>query len=274
MNYYISYGDEKHLPEIGRSVSTKRTCWWAVNPKVAKGDRVIVYLRSPVSALVAMGTVLDDHPVSGAKHGWPGHQMAHVQFEKMFHPPVPIAAVQEALPDWGWPRAPRTQAHIPDEYVGQLLHLLHIRVKPADLPDEEAINARISADGGFSDVDTNRRVDHAAMAYAREAFEQKGWTIEDRQRDFCGYDLLARKANAQLHLEVKGAQGSADGFILTANELRCAETDDNFRLCVVTHALERDRSMQIYTAKQMRQAYSLSPIAYIGRRHSHARAHQ
>lgn len=265
MNYFISQGDETHLPDIGRSISTKRTTWWSVNPKVAKDDRVIVYLRAPMSAIVAMGTVLDDHTVSGAKHGWPGHQLSHVRFEKLFDPPVPIAAVQEALPDWGWPKMPRTEAHIPDQYVAPLLHLLHVKMQAADLPNEEAINARISSDAGFSDVETNRRVDHAAMEFVRHTFEKKGWKVEDCQEDFCGYDLRAHRGSAQLHLEVKGSPGTSAGFILTANELRCAETDESFRLCLVTHALHRDRKMEVLTAEQMKRAFALSPIAYIGR---------
>ncbi|HTL30230.1 MAG TPA: DUF3883 domain-containing protein, partial [Tepidisphaeraceae bacterium] len=175
-------------------------------------------------------------------------------------------------PDWGWLRMPRTHVHIPDEFVGTLLHLLHVRFKATDLPDEQAIEARISASGGFSDRGTNRRVDHAAVEFVWQMFEKKGWKIEDRQHDFCGYDLLARKGNSELHLEVKGSPATAPGFILTANELHCAERDESFRLCLVTHALDEERAMKVFTVAQLRQEFMLSPIAYLGKPKSGVRA--
>lgn len=88
---------------------------------------------------------------------------------------------------------------------------------------------------GFGDPETNRRVELAAIGAVRKKY--RGWRIKSVESDKCGFDLVCRRGEAELHVEVKGVSGTVPGFFMTRRELKCAETDSKFKLAVVTEAL-------------------------------------
>ena len=52
-----------------------------------------------------------------------------------------------------------------------------------------------------------------------------------------GWDITARRAGDELHLEVKGVSGMKPTILLTRNEHARAGTDPSWQLAVVTQAL-------------------------------------
>ncbi|MCC6678942.1 MAG: DUF3883 domain-containing protein [Phycisphaerales bacterium] len=91
-------------------------------------------------------------------------------------------------------------------------------------------------------------VEHAAMSAIRRRFEAD-WELEDRSRKMgLGYDFLAKpraaRSGEELLLEVKGCSSSGIVCELTPSERACMTaraTRDQYRLCVVTDALDDDK---------------------------------
>jgi len=81
-------------------------------------------------------------------------------------------------------------------------------------------------------------IEKAAVLLATRSLEAAGWTFQsDRQGDGVGYDLEFTYGAGQLHVEVKGVQGSNLTFNLSPKELWAAQNDPAWVLVVVTSAL-------------------------------------
>jgi hypothetical protein len=264
MNLFVSHGTGEDVVRFVQMAKAGTEELWTANPHAKFGDRIIIYVKSPYSACFALATISGKRWVDGEKHGWPGYQMIKVRIDKAINPPVPLKALQKTFPNWGWPKMPQSQVHVPEEYVEPLLELLKASRASEAEEFEETIAAKV-AGGGFGSAEENQRVEQAAIDHVRRHFEKDGWSIQDRQRDRCGYDLHVARDGEELHLEVKGTRATEPGFILTANELACADSDPAFRLCVVTDALTKRATSRMSTADEMRAQFTLSPIAYLGR---------
>ena len=84
----------------------------------------------------------------------------------------------------------------------------------------------------------SKAIEKAAVLLATRGLEAAGWTFHsDRQADGVGYDLEFTCDGAQLHVEVKGVQGSNLTFNLSPKELWAAQNDPAWLLVVVTSAL-------------------------------------
>ena len=75
-----------------------------------------------------------------------------------------------------------------------------------------------------------------------------------------------------MHLEVKGVTGAVPEFIITANELECARTDNLFRVIVVTNTLKRNKSHIELTGAEFVKTYGFSPVAFKAIRRKSKRA--
>ncbi len=89
----------------------------------------------------------------------------------------------------------------------------------------------------FPDPEQRKRVELAAIDAAKE-FLRKDYRITDRQKENCGYDLLARhrKTGDELHVEVKGTSGVNMHFYMSRNEFRYMPSP-KWRMIMVTNAL-------------------------------------
>lgn len=120
-------------------------------------------------------------------------------------------------------------------------NVVPIHVSPPELrPNTHSVTEFITltTDGaGYGDPSTNARVEKAAMHLVAATYRDRGWTVEDVSARKVGWDLTARQAGAQLHLEVKGVSGSKPTILLTRNEHATAGTDPAWRLAVVIQAL-------------------------------------
>ncbi|MBU0609978.1 MAG: DUF3883 domain-containing protein [Armatimonadetes bacterium] len=105
------------------------------------------------------------------------------------------------------------------------------------------------------------------MDAAIEHLRKRGYAeIVDRQKDNCGYDLLARKpgTDKELHVEVKGTSGTAPRFFMTPNE-HAYMGDPRWRLAMVTDALGSAPRVSIYDARKVAERFDLQPRVWEGR---------
>jgi len=115
---------------------------------------------------------------------------------------------------------------------------------------------------GFGNLETNRRVERAAIACVAKYYESHGWSVQSVEADRRGFDLLCVKGLLEEHVEVKGIQGEVVSFIITAGEVRQAQNDERFVLCVVTSAISDRPHLSRYEAEDFAQRFDLSPIAF------------
>jgi hypothetical protein len=133
-------------------------------------------------------------------------------------------------------------------------HLGHLRFRPT--------LARKHKGGGFGSFENNRAVEHAAVDHVTASLKKEGWTVRNVEARQCGFDLLCRRLNEELHVEVKGASGPEQRFIITTGEVSCAEGDSLFRLRVVTEACSPFPKMFSYSGQRFLKAFSLEPLQY------------
>lgn len=77
-------------------------------------------------------------------------------------------------------------------------------------------------------------------------YDRLGWTVRSvEHEDGLGYDLLATKGTARRHLEVKGTTGVLAAPHLERSQKECAETDPDWRLVVVTRALDAPEAIEL-----------------------------
>jgi hypothetical protein len=128
-------------------------------------------------------------------------------------------------------------------------------------PIEEVVQ-RTQSLGAFGSPETNRRVEIAARDFVLAQFTTEAWSVMSVEHLKIGYDLRCIKGEKELHIEVKGTQASELVFIITANEVRRAETDASFVLCVVTNALRPEIQMHRIEREQLFADFDLQPLAY------------
>jgi hypothetical protein len=110
--------------------------------------------------------------------------------------------------------------------------------------------------------DVEKAAEKAVIAYYRA----RGFAFEDRTKLNCGYDFLFSKRSKSLHVEVKGTSSKNAGFFITRNEYDAGyQKNPAWRLAMVTHALSKAPSVEIFNAKKLRKSFDLTPYVYLGR---------
>ena len=97
---------------------------WTLSRHARPGDRMLIYLKAPVSAIVAWGRVSSvplrlDEPDSP----WFGHFCADIEALSMTPSRVSRDALLNAFPMWRYWMQPRTSVRVPDEYIERLMSL-------------------------------------------------------------------------------------------------------------------------------------------------------
>jgi Domain of unknown function (DUF3883) len=114
-------------------------------------------------------------------------------------------------------------------------------------PDEEITVSGRGA--GFGDPVQNLAVEKAAMKAVIDYYD--GWAHYDVSADKVGWDITftRKKTGEVVRVEVKGVSGDRATVLLTANEIRAAEKEDDWYLAVVTRALSAPNVVE-YTANE------------------------
>ncbi|CAE6966484.1 hypothetical protein R69608_06904 [Paraburkholderia nemoris] len=115
--------------------------------------------------------------------------------------------------------------------------------------------------GGFADPQTRREIELAAVRYVTRELELQGFTVEDRQRENCGYDLLARRGPEELLYEVKGTDAISPQFFISRNERNCSKVHENWRLAIVTSA-RATPMLHVLTPAEMEDRFTFECLAW------------
>jgi hypothetical protein len=137
--------------------------------------------------------------------------------------PIAVATPHLEIPD-GLPEVPR--ALVPAVEPDYRESTDGRRVDSPDLPRRR------------TDPRNDKLAEQRAVELVVRAFGAQGWSIvRDCQSDGVGYDLLVARGDCELHVEVKGIQGSNVAFNMTPKEVWRLETDPRFVVVAVTSVL-------------------------------------
>lgn len=115
---------------------------------------------------------------------------------------------------------------------------------------------------GFGDPAENKLVEVAAVRAVVKTYQGDGWSVRSVERDKCGFDLECTKNGSVENVEVKGVRGTATCFIITAGEVKQAQTNPNFVLMIVASALSQTPKITRYSGEEFSQRFELSAIQY------------
>ena len=141
------------------------------------------------------------------------------------------------------------------------LHVLRL-LKVEDLSNngfDETDSTTLSG-GGFGDTEENKKVETSAIEYVTKWYLDNGWHVDSVESIKCGFDLVCIKDNFVENVEVKGITGMDLSFMITANEVRQAEQNENFRLCVVTNAVSTSPNLIRFTGTEFIEKFIISPV--------------
>lgn len=95
-----------------------------------------------------------------------------------------------------------------------------------------------------ADVERRKKIEVAAIVAVGSKLESMGYSVRSVEKDNMGYDLIAKRGEEVLHLEVKGRSGGDICADLSANEFDCLKfyerertPDAHYRIAIVTEAL-------------------------------------
>lgn len=144
-------------------------------------------------------------------------------------------------------------------------HLLRVAGAQLRLDPERAEREASAAvrGAGFGSSEENRQVEHAALKLVTRNLRRAGWTIRNVSTENRGYDLLCKKSAEQLHVEVKGARGAGQQFIVTANERHSWLTDPMFVLAFAGHALSKSPTLFFFAGRSAMDEFAIRPISYV-----------
>ncbi|MGD0949245.1 MAG: DUF3883 domain-containing protein [Candidatus Binatia bacterium] len=114
--------------------------------------------------------------------------------------------------------------------------------------------------GGFADPQTRREIEVAAVEFATRWLKKEGYSVADRQRENCGYDLLAVSPAQTLKVEVKGTDATAPRFFISRNE-RTSSADGEWRLALVTSA-RTNPSLDLFSGPEAEDRFVFEPLAW------------
>lgn len=77
-----------------------------------------------------------------------------------------------------------------------------------------------------------------------------------------GYDLLCRRAQVEMHVEVKGASGNRDQFLLTSNEYWTAISDPLYVVIMVEGIRTGGVRSSMWTAEELKSKFDFEPIGF------------
>lgn len=248
----------------------KEGSWYATRPPFAwkRGDTLFVWAGAPMLRIIGLARlVLPDDGQEGKLHYFrvryrsnllEGPTIAQLRRdpvirEASFLKSGPSGTVFPLSEDQG-------------SRIFQLLAAAHqLPATSFHSPDQtkESVEPtlRLERAAGFGDVETNRRVERAAIKAAKRYYRDVGWSVRSVESENRGYDLHCRMDGKELHVEVKGASGRGFGFIMTQREYARGSEDARFELCFVASALTRP-AVSTMPGGEIFRVCRFLPIAY------------
>lgn len=191
--FYICFGTpEAHLELLTECAESGEDVTWTINSKAKMGDRVLFYLKSPLSSLIASGVVLSNpEKNTDPDDKWEGYYESSIGSLKMLSHPIHISELRSKFPEWEWLKQPRRSARVPDSAVGKLQRLW---VKPSKenaviFPDVDEIDTHVKE--GRRIVALHLRIERKperVKAKKAQVLRQKG----KLQCEVCKFDFEER----------------------------------------------------------------------------------
>jgi len=243
-------GDFSRLHRLAKG---NKTHIWACPKKTRAGDKLLIYVSRPNSAIVASAEAMRD----GAKGKYWRYE-TRIGNVRILKNAITLAEMRVMFPRWAWLRYPRAYTYLKSNVAERLWQRSRSCVT-------RGFAEQVNRGAGFGDPKTNPLVERAAVNRVRRHLRRAGFRVVSRERAKIGYDLEATKGRHILHVEVKGVNGSDLGFAITAGEVGRARTDRAFRLFVVTQARERDAQLHKFTGKSFLLKFALKPLSFMAR---------
>jgi hypothetical protein len=105
-------------------------------------------------------------------------------------------------------------------------------------------------------------VELAAVKAVSRYYSELHFEVKSVESENCGFDLLAKRGEETVHLEVKGTSGLAPRFFISRNERRCSQVDPKWRLVVVTDALSPKPILHEMNAAQAESLYHFDALSW------------
>lgn len=145
---YVTVSNAGYLEVLREDASAGGESNWTLSRHARPGDRVLLYLKAPVSAIVAWGGVAsipmrEDDPSSP----WHGHFMADLHGISMLPRPIERLSLCVAFPDWRYWKQPRQSVRVPGVHEALLLEMVKTGKMPWEMPCPDC-------EGGNSSCDT------------------------------------------------------------------------------------------------------------------------
>ncbi len=258
--YQRTFGD---WAEVFESTEAQ---WWGTTrivPELAHakvGDTVIAY-QTDRNELVGVARVVAWEPEG--KHKWlvlkPVHRIG-VKVRPLKEANTKVARIPALQPG-------QIRTLYPISRADALLLLRAAGLRLQEVSSESEDNAERSVQGaGFGTPEQNKLVEQAAVKHVTRYFRNQDWSVYNVSSENRGYDLLCKRSGEQRHVEVKGARGEGQQFIVTARELETWTTDKHFVLAFVGNALSAKPSLSFFPRGATKSEFAFRPLSYVARR--------
>ncbi len=129
---FIGGSDEQNgdYSAVQRRAGTSGTMSWSALKDSRPGDRALIYIQRPHSALIAKAEVL-----GRAIKGAPGDYAYRAKVGKFELLPnrLSIETLKKEFPNWAWLKVPRGKAIVPTQYADKLWKLVHQKRAPLQI---------------------------------------------------------------------------------------------------------------------------------------------
>lgn len=260
-DYQRTFGDWSEVFE------SREPQWWGttrVVPELSKakvGDTILAY-QTDRNELVGVARVV----------GWkPQGKYKRLVLKPILTIGVRVRPLKEINPKVAripslQPGPIRTLYSISRADAHALLKAAGIRMSlTSDVSDSESEQTAKGA--GFGSPESNKRVERAAIRHVTQHYKALGWTVTNVSSDNPGYDLKCTGLGDKRHVEVKGARGDGQQFIITAKELNKWTNDKHFVLAFVGNALSARPSLAFFPSAKSQNAFYIRPLSFIAKRH-------
>jgi hypothetical protein len=136
--------------------------------------------------------------------------------------------------------------------------------KEADVSEDRA--NLIAKGAGFGEPASNKRVERAAVRHVARHYKSRAWSVKDVSSKNLGYDLVCKVSGNERHIEVKGASGDGQQFILTAKELKSWTNDKRFVLAFVGRALSAKPSLSFFPGSKSQGEFEIGALSFLAKR--------
>jgi Domain of unknown function (DUF3883) len=127
--------------------------------------------------------------------------------------------------------------------------------------EEQAVRSRGAL---FGTTEQNKKVEKAAIKFAKRWYRQGGWKVRSVERERVGFDLKCVKGPEEEQVEVKGVQGPGLSLVITAGEVRHLQEVPGGVVFIVNNTLTKPSPTRL-SGREFLGRFELVPLSYNAR---------